>query len=159
MPKTALSSISRALSRPLRSNKLRLAPVAVAAAATVAVAGCTPPAPPATGAVLVAQRQAGKPYVWGATGPSSFDCSGLTQYSYAAVGKFLPRTTDQQYAASIHLPRGSEQPGDLIFFGSPGAIYHEGIYAGGGQIWHAPKPGGQVELIRIWDSGYLVGRV
>ncbi len=159
MPSTALSSLRHALARPLRSKKFRLAPVAVAAAATVAVAGCTPPAPSASGAVLVASQQDGKPYVWGATGPSAFDCSGLVQYSYAAVGRFLPRTTDQQYAASWHPAPGSERTGDLIFFGSPGAIYHEGIYAGNGMIWHAPKPGGRVELVRIWDSGYLVGRV
>ncbi|WP_101829544.1 C40 family peptidase [Frankia canadensis] len=110
-------------------------------------------------AVYLASLQAGKPYVWGATGPSSFDCSGLVQYIYRQLGKTLPRTTDQQYAATTRIAQGSEQPGDLIFFGAPGGIYHEGIYAGGGKMWVAPKSGDVVKLEKIWTSSYSVGRV
>ncbi|OHV74298.1 hypothetical protein BCD48_31930 [Pseudofrankia sp. BMG5.36] len=89
----------------------------------------------------------------------SFDCSGLVQYVYKQLGKSLPRTTDQQVAATVRISRGSEQPGDLIFFGEPGSIYHEGIYAGDGQIWVAPKSGDVVKLEPIWTSSYYVGRV
>ncbi|WP_045877322.1 C40 family peptidase [Pseudofrankia sp. DC12] len=110
-------------------------------------------------AVYLASLQAGKPYVYGAEGPYSFDCSGLVQYVYRQLGKTLPRTTDQQFAATIRIARGSEQPGDLIFFGEPGSIYHEGIYAGDGKIWVAPKSGDVVKLETIWTSSYSVGRV
>ncbi|CAI7979416.1 peptidoglycan DL-endopeptidase CwlO [Frankia sp. Hr75.2] len=110
-------------------------------------------------AVYLASRQAGKPYVYGATGPYSFDCSGLVQYIYKQLGKTLPRTTDQQYAATTRIAQGSEQPGDLIFFGQPGAIYHMGIYAGGGKMWVAPKTGDVVKLQTIWADSYSVGRV
>jgi len=110
-------------------------------------------------AVYLASLQAGKPYVYGAEGPYSFDCSGLVQYVYKQLGKSLPRTTDQQFAATIRIARGSEQPGDLIFFGEPGSIYHEGIYAGDGKMWVAPKSGDVVKLETIWTSSYSVGRV
>ncbi|WP_347176797.1 C40 family peptidase [Parafrankia sp. EAN1pec] len=110
-------------------------------------------------AVYLASLQAGKPYVYGATGPYSFDCSGLVQYIYKQLGKTLPRTTDQQYAATTRVAQGSEQPGDLIFFGQPGAIYHMGIYAGGGKMWVAPKTGDVVKLQTIWADSYSVGRV
>jgi len=110
-------------------------------------------------AVYLASLQAGKPYVYGAEGPYEFDCSGLVQYVYKQLGKSLPRTTDQQFAATTRIARGSEQPGDLIFFGEPGSIYHEGIYAGDGKIWVAPKSGDVVKLEAIWTSSYYVGRV
>ncbi|WP_261574371.1 C40 family peptidase [Frankia gtarii] len=134
-------------------------------AVTSTESASTPPGP-ATGAtsigekaVYLASLHAGKPYVWGATGPSSFDCSGLVQYVYRQLGKSLPRTTDQQYAATTRIAQGSEQPGDLIFFGQPGGIYHEGIYAGDGKMWAAPKTGDVVKLSKIWTSSYSVGRV
>ncbi|OHV65593.1 hypothetical protein BCD48_36480 [Pseudofrankia sp. BMG5.36] len=110
-------------------------------------------------AVYLASLQAGKPYVYGAEGPYNFDCSGLIQYVYKQLGITLPRTTDQQFAATTRISRGSEQPGDLIFFGEPGSIYHEGIYAGDGKIWVAPKSGDVVKLETIWTSSYYVGRV
>jgi len=110
-------------------------------------------------AVYLASLQAGKPYVYGAEGPYSFDCSGLVQYVYKQLGITLPRTTDQQFAATTRVSRGAEQPGDLIFFGEPGSIYHEGIYAGDGKMWVAPKSGDVVKLETIWTSSYYVGRV
>jgi len=124
----------------------------------------TPPARPGAGslgekAAYLASLQAGKPYVYGAEGPYAFDCSGLVQYVYKQLGKTLPRTTDEQFAATTRVARGQEQPGDLIFFGSPGSIYHMGIYAGNGKMWVAPKSGDVVKLETIWTSSYLVGRV
>ncbi|SQD93974.1 MULTISPECIES: C40 family peptidase [unclassified Parafrankia] len=110
-------------------------------------------------AVYLASLQAGKPYVYGAEGPNSFDCSGLVQYVYRQLGKSLPRTTDQQYAATTHISQYNKAPGDLIFFGSPGNIYHMGIYAGDGKMWVAPRTGDVVKLQTIYTTSYLVGRV
>jgi cell wall-associated NlpC family hydrolase len=110
-------------------------------------------------AVYLASLQRGKPYVWGATGPYSFDCSGLVLYVYKQLGRYLPRTAEAQYQATTRIAQSAKQPGDLIFFGSPGDIYHVGIYAGNGYIWQAPQTGETVQLVPIWSSSYYVGRV
>jgi peptidoglycan DL-endopeptidase CwlO len=110
-------------------------------------------------AVYLASLQKGKPYVWGAAGPYSFDCSGLVQYVYRQLGRYLPRTAESQYEATTHIARSAKQPGDLIFFGAPGSIYHVAIYAGNGYIWQAPQTGETVQLVPIWSSSYTVGRV
>jgi cell wall-associated NlpC family hydrolase len=102
--------------------------------------------------VAAAAAQAGKPYVYGATGASAFDCSGLTGWAYAAVGIDLPRTSGAQAAV---MTRVSEpMPGDLVYM--PG---HIGIYAGNGQMWHAPHSGDVVKLATIWTSNVTYGRV
>ncbi len=110
-------------------------------------------------AVYLASLQRGKPYVWGATGPYSFDCSGLVQYVYKQLGRYLPRTAESQYESTTRIAQSAKQPGDLIFFGSPGDIYHVAIYAGNGYIWQAPQTGETVQLVPIWSSSYYVGRV
>ncbi len=97
----------------------------------------------------------GKPYVWGATGPNAFDCSGLVQYVYARLGRQIPRTTYEQYAA-LAVPRQALQPGDLVFEGD---LSHVGIYAGYGAMWDAPYAGASVRLDRVWDLNYKVGHV
>ncbi len=109
--------------------------------------------------VYLASKQAGKPYMWGAQGPNAFDCSGLVQYVYKQLGRNIPRVTDAQYAAAQKVSQGAKQPGDLIFFGSPGNIYHVGIYAGNDMIWAAPHSGTVVRLQKIYSSHYLVGRI
>lgn len=108
----------------------------------------TPPAAvPVSGragvAVATARAQVGKPYVWGATGPGTFDCSGLTGYSWRAAGVTLPRTSRQQYAAGMKVSRSALQPGDLVYFGSP--IYHVAIYIGNNTMVSAPQPGDVVK--------------
>ncbi|WP_163548342.1 C40 family peptidase [Candidatus Frankia nodulisporulans] len=110
-------------------------------------------------AVYLASLQAGKPYVYGADGPSSFDCSGLVQYVYRQLGKTLPRTTDAQFAATTRISMYNKQPGDLIFLGTPGNIYHVGIYAGNGKMWVAPHTGNVVKLQSIYTTSYYVGRI
>ena len=106
-----------------------------------------PPSVPVSGragiAVSTARAQVGKPYVWGATGPDSFDCSGLTGYSWRAAGVTLPRTSRDQYAAGVKVSRDSLQPGDLVYFGSP--IYHVAIYIGNNMMISAPQPGDVVK--------------
>ncbi|MFW6694622.1 NlpC/P60 family protein [Streptomyces sp. MAR4 CNX-425] len=98
-------------------------------------------------AVSYARSAVGSPYVWGATGPGSFDCSGLTQAAWGAAGVSLPRTTYTQAAAGTAVPRSALAPGDLVFY-YPGRT-HVGIYAGGGQIIHAPRPGATVRYAPV----------
>ncbi|MFF8276634.1 NlpC/P60 family protein [Streptomyces lateritius] len=98
-------------------------------------------------AISFARAQIGKPYVWGATGPSGYDCSGLTQASWRAAGVSLPRTTYTQINAGQRVPRSELAPGDLVFFYS--GISHVGLYIGGGQMIHAPRPGAPVRVAPI----------
>jgi cell wall-associated NlpC family hydrolase len=82
----------------------------------------------------------GAPYVWGSADPNvGFDCSGLTSWAWAQAGVYLPHSSAAQYSALPHVPLGSVQPGDLIFYYSP--ISHVALYVGGGQIVHATHPG------------------
>ncbi|MFI5861531.1 NlpC/P60 family protein [Streptomyces sp. NPDC051546] len=93
-------------------------------------------------AVAFARAQLGKPYVWGATGPASYDCSGLTQAAWRAAGVTLPRTTWDQVKAAPRVSTKQLRPGDLVFFYAD--ISHVGIYIGGGRMIHAPRPGAYV---------------
>ncbi|WP_326703977.1 C40 family peptidase [Streptomyces cyaneofuscatus] len=98
-------------------------------------------------AVSFAHGAIGKPYVWGATGPNAFDCSGLTQAAWKAAGVSLPRTTYTQINAGQRVSRSELAPGDLVFFYS--GISHVGLYIGGGQMIHAPRPGAPVRIAPI----------
>jgi cell wall-associated NlpC family hydrolase len=112
-----------------------------------------------THALNVAAAQKGIRYVWGGTTPRGFDCSGLTQYAYAKAGKHLPRTSQQQFNATIRKAARHAQPGDLVFFYSGHNVYHVGIYAGGGYMWHAPRTGKTVAKVHIWTKQIAFGRV
>ncbi|WP_329335633.1 NlpC/P60 family protein [Streptomyces sp. NBC_00663] len=101
----------------------------------------------AAAAVSYAYTKLGSPYVWGATGPDAFDCSGLTQAAYRSAGISLPRTTYAQIDAGRRVSRSELQPGDLVFFYS--AISHVGIYIGNGQMIHAPNPTAPVRIAPI----------
>lgn len=108
--------------------------------------------------VDVAAAQSGDQYRYGASGPSQFDCSGLTQYVHKKVGIGLPRTSDAQRGAVPNVSRSDMKPGDLVFFHDGGSVYHVGIFAGGNKIWAAPEPGDNVRLQTIWTNSYSVGR-
>ncbi|MFJ1841313.1 MULTISPECIES: NlpC/P60 family protein [unclassified Streptomyces] len=95
-----------------------------------------------------ARAQIGKPYVWGATGPSSYDCSGLTQAAWKAAGVDIPRTTWDQVKVGTRVATADLRPGDLVFFYDD--ISHVGIYKGGGMMIHAPKPGANVREESIY---------
>lgn len=120
-------------------------------------------------ALSVAKRYVGVPYVWGGTSPSGFDCSGLCQYAYAAIGISLPRTSRSMYRVGNFMPANRTdllEPGDLVFFGyggDPGQVHHVGMYAGNGVFLHAPGTGDHVEFSsltdRIRDRGDYVGAV
>ena len=102
-----------------------------------------------TGAAAVheASRHNGQPYVYGAAGPSRFDCSGFTMYVYSRFGKRLPHNSSAQYSAVQHIAKSSKQVGDLIFIrSSSGSIGHVGLYAGSGRMWDAPRSGENVKL-------------
>lgn len=144
----------------------------LAGAATVTIKAPEPPKPAVSAAiptvipgssigekaVYLASLQKGKPYVYGAEGPYSFDCSGLVQYVFKQLGRSVPRVAEAQFNASIRVPQSGKQLGDLIFYGTPGNITHVGIYAGNGYMWAAPQTGGVVSLRPIYSSTYMVGR-
>ncbi|MGV9389118.1 NlpC/P60 family protein [Streptomyces olivaceus] len=102
-------------------------------------------------ALAFAQAQIGKPYVWGATGPGSYDCSGLTQAAWKAAGVTLPRTTYDQVNVGTTVSVSQAQPGDLVFFYDD--ISHVGLYVGDGKMVHAPKPGAYVREESIFYDG------
>ncbi|MFD7704223.1 NlpC/P60 family protein [Streptomyces caelestis] len=104
--------------------------------------GPAPASGRAAAAVAAARSALGKPYVWGADGPSSFDCSGLTQWSYAQAGVALPRTSQAQRYAGRRVPLSEARPGDLVVYRSDAS--HVGMYMGNGQVIHAPHPGAPV---------------
>lgn len=117
-----------------------------------------PPAPGAAAAVAEAKEQLGKPYEWGADGPDSFDCSGLTQWAWKAGGRSLPHSSVAQYGATTRVPVSEVQVGDLLFYGSP--IHHVAIYAGDGQMVEASETGTPVRMASIYRRDLVgVGRV
>ena len=103
--------------------------------------------------VREAFKHLGKPYVWGAKGPNTFDCSGLTYYVYMkATGHYIGGWTGEQQYAGTQIPVSQAQPGDLVFWGpSSGVSHHVGIYIGNGQFIHAPQPGDKVRVTSISD--------
>ncbi|MHB9862421.1 C40 family peptidase [Streptomyces sp. YIM S03343] len=101
-----------------------------------------PSGPRAAAAVAAARSALGRPYIWGASGPGGFDCSGLMQWSYAQAGIQLPRTSQEQRFAGHHVPLSQARPGDLVVYRSDAS--HVAMYVGHGQVIHAPHPGAPV---------------
>lgn len=106
------------------------------------VAGLPAGSARAAAAVMAVRRVLGLPYVWGANGPSGFDCSGLMQWAYAQAGVSLPRTSQAQRYAGRMVPLGEARPGDLVTYRADAS--HIGMYVGNGQVIHAPYPGAPV---------------
>ena len=106
------------------------------------LSGAVAPSGRAAAAVSAAQSAIGMPYVWGANGPTGFDCSGLTQWAYAQAGVSLPRTSQAQRYAGHQVPLSQARPGDLVTY--RGDASHVGMYVGNGQVVHAPYPGAPV---------------
>jgi cell wall-associated NlpC family hydrolase len=104
--------------------------------------GAVPVSGRAAAALAAARSALGKPYVWGANGPSGFDCSGLMQWSYAQAGVSLPRTSQAQAHAGRRVPLSQARPGDLVTYRSDAS--HVGMYVGNGRVIHAPYPGAPV---------------
>ena len=110
----------------------------------------------------VAINQVGDPYRYGADGPRSFDCSGLTMYSFRHAGLYLPRSSDDQARYARHLLRKNMRRGDLMFFTSGGHVYHVGIFLGRARdgrpvLLHAPRTGERVHRERVWTNQWFPG--
>jgi cell wall-associated NlpC family hydrolase len=107
--------------------------------------------------ISAAKAQLGKPYQWGAAGPNSFDCSGLTMWAWRAGGVSLPHYTGAQYGATRHVSISDLQPGDLVFYNG---MNHVALYIGGGQIIHAPHSGDVVKISSLyyWDTSMVASR-
>jgi cell wall-associated NlpC family hydrolase len=102
-------------------------------------------------ALRYAMTRRGDPYVWGAAGPSEFDCSGLVMWAYQQVGISLPHFTVSQYNSGVHVSRNDLEPGDLVFF-FPN-ISHVGMYIGNGMMINAPNFGEDVKVEPVfWNS-------
>jgi cell wall-associated NlpC family hydrolase len=99
-----------------------------------------------------AYRELGKPYQWGAAGPTSFDCSGLTQYVWGKAGVYLDHYTGSQWNEGQHVDRSQLQPGDLVFFGSD--LHHVGLYVGDSKMIEAPYTGANVRVSYAFRSDY-----
>lgn len=116
-----------------------------------------------SGAIYFAQKQLGKPYLWGGNGTADqdgrFDCSGLTKAAYASVGIELPRVANDQWNAGAHPKRDQLLPGDLVFFAydlnDPRSIHHVGIYVGGGYMINAPYTGAVIRFDKIDSPDYI----
>ena len=143
------------------------------AGVTGAIRECVPPAqagpgpaaalPPgvARTAIEFATGETGKPYVWGATGPDSYDCSGLMLRAYERAGIVLPRVSREQYHAGVHVPVEQAQPGDLLFWAydtsDPETIHHVAMYLGNGQMMEAQQTGVPLGTRAVsWDEDELL---
>jgi peptidoglycan DL-endopeptidase CwlO len=178
-----LSSIRSQIAELRHEEAVRQAQLAAAAAARLAleraqqqqaldalVVGATSEAPGAAGpvtvvppsrigtsAVAIAERYLGYPYVWGAAGPTSFDCSGLVTYVFAQIGISLPHFAAAQWNYGTYVSEDQLEPGDLVFFAN---LDHVGIYVGGGEYIQAPHPGDVVRITPLsepWSAANYFG--
>ena len=142
-----------------RLELLRQQRLAAAQAAQAAPAAPAPAAPdvPASGragaAVRYAMAQVGDAYVWGATGPSAYDCSGLTMMAWAQAGVGLPHSSSAQQGAGRRVAESDLKPGDLVFYYSP--VHHVGMYIGNGMIVHAANPSSGVQVAGLHSMPYM----
>ena len=157
-------SRKQALTKDINSQKAILATLtaqeqatvtggSIGAGGTISATYTGPTSSQADKAVEYAYSKLGDPYVYGATGPSSFDCSGLVQAAWASAGVDIPRTTYEQAAAGYPaIPKSELEPGDLVFFNGDS---HVGMYVGGGDMIDAPQTGEDVEKVSLSGSWYV----
>ncbi len=149
--KATLDSLTTSQQETVQSNSIG------GSGATTTATYDGPTSTQAEKAVAFVYAQLGKPYQWGATGPSSFDCSGLVQAAWRAAGVSIPRDTYGQWAALQHIPQSGIQPGDLLYYDGVG---HVTMYVGNGYMIDAPQTGKDVEKIPMnnsWYSANFVG--
>ena len=161
------STVSTTVPSPVLPRRLAAVLIAALFGLTLALnpmsatnAQAAVPANVALQALHIAATQYSVAYRYGGESHATgFDCSGLTQWSYARAGRYIPRTAQQQYNATIHIPASARRQGDLVFFHTGSSVYHVGIFAGGWYIIDAPHTGARVQLERIWSSQVLFGQV
>jgi len=148
------------------AEQQRAAAAAAAAAAAILNTAAAPPITLPVGtpsqvvaAIAAARTRLGAPYVWGATGPGAFDCSGLTQWSYAQAGLAIPRVAAEQWNIGPHPTLTELQPGDLLFWATdvndPSTIHHVALYIGEGYMIEAPHSGAVVHITPVYLDGYI----
>jgi peptidoglycan DL-endopeptidase CwlO len=165
---TALAAANRSVRRIMKANAVAAATasaedfasaVRAAGGTFTMTGGQTPPNAIAAAAIAAAHSRIGVPYVWGATGPNQFDCSGLTQWSYAHAGINLPRTAAQQWNSGPHPALSNLEPGDLLFWAldtkNPATIHHVAIYIGDGLMIAAPHTGENVQIQPVYLAGFI----
>lgn len=126
---------------------------AILSRGSTAVPSDVPASGRAAAAVAYAMAQVGDSYVYGAAGPSAFDCSGLTMMAWAQAGVALPHSSSMQYSSGSRVSSSDLQPGDLVFYYSP--ISHVGMYIGNGMIVHAANPSSGVEVSELYSMPYV----
>jgi peptidoglycan DL-endopeptidase CwlO len=134
-PKAAVKSAKPAV-KSVKKQTVEVAPVAV------------PESGRAAAVVAFVKSIVGRPYVYGAAGPSGYDCSGVIVAAYRRLGINLPHKASAFYGVGRAVPRSQLQPGDILIMDGG---RHAGIYIGGGKMVHAPKPGRRVEIAAIWS--------
>ena len=144
-----LASLSGAQRDQLAQAENGAAALAAQAAAAALPPGEGPADSRAAVALAAARSMLGRPYVYGAAGPSAFDCSGLMVWSWRQAGVALPRTSQAQAYAGQRIPLSQARPGDLVIY--YGDMHHVGMYAGNGMVIHAPYPGARVRYERVTD--------
>ncbi|MFC5950588.1 C40 family peptidase [Pseudonocardia lutea] len=142
----APATTAAAPAAPVEAAVQTVAFTAPAQAVEAASAGLSPAAKRAS-ALSAALAQVGKPYRYGAAGPSAFDCSGLTSYAFKSAGVSIPRTSRAQSTVGTPVSKGALQPGDLVFFYKP--VSHVALYIGNGQVVHASTSGQPVKIASL----------
>jgi cell wall-associated NlpC family hydrolase len=154
----AAAAAARQVSAPAVNNSSGSGSNAGSSSAAPAPSIAAPPVGQgASGAVAAAESRVGDWYVWGAAGPSTFDCSGLVMWAYAQVGISLPHFSGAQYADTTHISMADLEPGDLVFPSDPGQ--HVAMYVGGGDIVEAPFTGATVHVVPMGSWFVLASRV
>jgi len=133
----------------------RAAAISSGSGFTMDPGGNPPTSSKGAAAVWWAEKALGAPYVWAASGPDSFDCSGLTMWAYGHVGVSLPHSSAEQIGYGQRVGRANLEPGDLVFFGSP--IHHVGMYVGGGSFIEAPHSGAVVRIASLSNRSDYAG--
>ncbi|MFI0721707.1 C40 family peptidase [Streptomyces sp. NPDC021224] len=144
--KARATATALAASRSAKRAKLTATPAAASSSSSSSSSAAAPSASKVDKLIAFLKAQIGKPYVYGATGPSSYDCSGLTQTAYATVGISLPRTSQEQSTVGTPVSMNSLRAGDLVFWGGEGSAYHVGVYIGDGQYLDAANPSSPVGI-------------
>jgi cell wall-associated NlpC family hydrolase len=149
VPQPAPAVVARVVNRAV-TQAAQAAPMAAAATTRAMPQPARSASRGAGAAISEARAQLGKPYQYGAGGPGSFDCSGLTAWAWRAGGVSLPHNAAAQQGSGTPVGRGELQPGDLVFFGSP--AYHVGLYIGDGMMIHAPTTG---DVVKVSSLSYM----